>query len=176
METIVVKQACSLNYLATMKSLAEDSPHWDFRWPMIDPPLPIEMRFPKLRLINHNPVPENGVLAGLAMGLFLQIDHASNGALDEYGDVVSCQISIKDQHRKDNFHTDYDSDDIVKILGILDPSWDPETMGGHFSHDNKEYPMIPGDFIVFDPRIIHAAKDIKTDRKRFAIDYAIRRM
>jgi ectoine hydroxylase-related dioxygenase (phytanoyl-CoA dioxygenase family) len=35
--------------------------------------------------------------------------------------------------------------------------------------------MKPGRFIIFDSNILHAAKDITTDRKRFAIDYAVRR-
>ena len=77
--------------------------------------------------------------------------------------------------QKQSIFADYDEDDTIKILGILDAFWDPETMGGDFSHDNKQYKMTPGNFIVFDPRIIHAAKDITTDRKRFAIDYALRR-
>jgi len=38
------------------------------------------------------------------------------------------------------------------------------------------YPMNPGTFVVFDPRILHACKEITTDRKRFAIDYALRRI
>ena len=176
METVLIENACSLNYLATMKAYAEDSPHWDFRWPMNVKE--IEHRFAKLRLINKEPCTETGVLAGMALGLFVQMDEVvqqTNPGLFDNWEIISCQISIKDRTRRDNFHTDYDEDDTIKILGILDAFWDPETMGGDFSHDNKQYKMTPGNFIVFDPRIIHAAKDITTDRKRFAIDYALRR-
>jgi len=173
MKTMVLKQVCSPTYLATMKTMASDSPNWDFRWPKNTPN--IEDRFPKLRLINHDPVPENAVLAGMAIGLFALMNEKCDYALMDY-DIVSCQISIKDSSRQDNFHTDYDADDIVKVLGILDDGWDPRTMGGDFSHDNKTYALNPGTFVVFDPRILHAAEDITTHRKRFAIDYALRRM
>ena len=61
METVLIENACSLNYLATMKAYAEDSPHWDFRWPMNVKE--IEHRFAKLRLINKEPCAETGVLA-----------------------------------------------------------------------------------------------------------------
>tara|TARA_B100001057_G_scaffold485472_1_gene565226 strand:+ start:664 stop:1200 length:537 start_codon:yes stop_codon:yes gene_type:complete len=174
MKTKVLKNVCSPTYLATMKTMAEDSPYWDFRWPKNTPN--IEDRFPKLRLINHNPVPENGVLAGMAISLFALMDEKEgNNILADY-DIVSCQISMKDKHRQDNFHTDYEGEDIIKVLGILDAYWDVNTMGGDFSHDNKLYPMNPGTFVVFDPRILHACKEITTDRKRFAIDYALRRI
>jgi len=33
---------------------------------------------------------------------------------------------------------------------------------------------LPGDFIVFDPRLPHKAEDIITDKKRIAIDWTIR--
>lgn len=172
METLVLDNVCSLTYLATMKTMAEDSPHWDWRWPLNV--REIEQRFAKLRLINKAPCTETGVLAGMALGLYTMIDEAAYPHLVDY-EVISCQISIKDRTRKDNFHTDYDDPDTLKILGILDAFWDPKTMGGDFSHDNERYQMKPGRFIVFDSNILHAAKEITTDRKRFAIDYAIRR-
>ena len=50
----------------------------------------------------------------------------------------------------------------------------PETMGGDFN-DNKLYKMKPATLLYLDP-IIHAQKDITTDCKRFAIDYALRRI
>jgi ectoine hydroxylase-related dioxygenase (phytanoyl-CoA dioxygenase family) len=82
---------------------------------------------------------------------------------------------MKDRHRRDNFHTDYDAqDDVYKILGILNTSWGDD-WGGGFKHNDITYPMIPGDFIIFDPRIGHFAEDIKTDAKRLAIDFALRR-
>ena len=172
MKTVILDDVCSLTYLATMKSMAEDSPYWDFRWPLNVKE--IEHRFAKLRLINKEPCLENGVLAGMALGLYTLIDEKAYPLLDGY-EVISCQISIKDKTRKDNFHTDYEDKDTLKILGILDAFWNPETMGGDFSHDNKRYQMKPGRFIIFDSNILHAAKDITTDKKRFAIDYAVRR-
>ena len=172
--TEVIKNCCSKNYLARMKYHAEQSSSWDFTWPLMDPPLPIEVRFPKIRLIENTVRVEEGVLAGLAIGLFIQINDAVDGKLSKH-EIISCQISMKDRHRRDNFHTNYDAqDDVYKILGILNTSWGDD-WGGGFKHNDITYPMIPGDFIIFDPSIGHFAEDIKTDAKRLAIDFALRR-
>ena len=157
-----------------LKFHAEQSSNWDFTWPYMEPPLPIEVRFPKIRIIDNDPLPEVGVLAGLALGLFSQINDTSDNALGK-DKIISCQISMKDMHRRDNFHTDFDTDpDTYKILGILNPVWKAE-WGGGFKHNDVTYPMLPGDFIVFDPHIGHFAEDIKVDKKRLAIDFALRR-
>ena len=87
----------------------------------------LNLRFPKLRLINKEPCVETGALAGMALGLYTMIDEKAYPLLDGY-EVISCQISIKDKTRRDNFHTDYEDPDTLKILGILDAFWDPETM------------------------------------------------
>ena len=89
METVIIENACSPKLLHIMKTYAED-PHWDF------PPAnvkEIEHRFAKLRLINKEPVNETGVLAGMALGLFVQMDEAVQathpGLFDEWKVVIS---------------------------------------------------------------------------------------
>jgi hypothetical protein len=88
-----------------------------------------------------------------------------------------CGASIKDKHRKDNPHIDHIDDDlkdtkILKILGILNPNWKPE-WGGGFIWGNQLYPLSPGDFLIFDPRVVHYAEDIYCDEKRIAIDITV---
>jgi hypothetical protein len=144
MKTRIIRNCCSKDYLAMMKMYAESSSNWDYRWPLMDPPLPIEVRFPKIRLIENKPVPEEGVLAGMAMGLLIQINDACGGELLE-DEIISCQIAMKDRHRRDNHHTDYnDEHNVYKILGMLNPYWH-ESWAGGFMHEDITYQISPGE-------------------------------
>ena len=71
----------------------------------------------------------------MALGLYTMIDEKAYPLLDGY-EVISWTIRRKDKTRR-GFPTDYEDPDTLKILGILDAFWDPETMGGDFSHDNE---------------------------------------
>ena len=39
----------------------------------------------------------------------------------------------------------------------------------------KEYDLKPTSFIIFDSNKVHCAQDVLTDKKRFAIDYAVKK-
>ena len=85
-------------------------------------------------------------------------------------------MAIKDRHRKDNVHVDDASrNDTIKVMGILNNDWDPETMGGGFMHGGVVHKLRPTDFCIFNPRIPHAADDIICDNKRFALDFSVRK-
>ena len=60
-----------------------------------------------------------------------------------------------------------------KVLGIINSDW-KDGDGGGFQHDGTLHKLLPGDFIVFNPRLPHKAEDIITDKKRIAIDWTIR--
>ena len=46
----------------------------------------------------------------------------------------------------------------------------------HHFHDNKLHKLQPTSFVIFDSNKVHCAQDIKTDKKRFAIDYAVKKV
>jgi hypothetical protein len=90
-------------------------------------------------------------------------------------EVSYCAISVKDEHRQDNPHTDHEKDlDYIKIMGLLNSNWQPKD-GGEFIHGKETIHMKPTSFVVFDPRITHCAAPIKSHEKRFGIDFTVRR-
>ena len=96
MNTQIVKDCCSKSYLDMMRLQAEQSENWTFRFPMNkEKYIPIEEKFPKMSLIKSEVVPENAVLAGLAMGLLIQIWEKSHRAFF-IPEITWCGISIKD--------------------------------------------------------------------------------
>ena len=65
-----------------------------------------------------NAPPINEVIAGMAMGLLIQIYDKRSDLF--HPEVSYCGISIKDKHRLDNSHKDHeDRKDYIKILGLL---------------------------------------------------------
>ena len=86
-----------------------------------------------------------------------------------------CGISMKDEHRLDNTHTDHDNDpDYIKVFGLLNSDWGPQD-GGLFLHGDEAIPMLPTTFVVFDPRIPHSASKITTHKKRVGIDFTVKK-
>ena len=175
MKTQVVKDCCSKSYLDMMRLQAEQSDNWSFRFPMNkEKYIPIEEKFPKMSLMTTEVVKENAVLAGLAMGLIIQIWEKSHRAFF-VPEITWCGISIKDSSREDNIHYDYEpGSGLVKILGTLNSDWDMKKMGGGFTHGEKTYPIEPTDFIIFDASVPHKADNILTNKKRFAIDFTVK--
>ena len=175
MQTQVIKNCCSASYLDMMRLQAEQSDNWSFRFPMNkEKYIPIEEKFPKMSLITTEVVKENAVLAGLAMGLLIQIWEKSHRAFF-VPEITWCGISIKDSSREDNIHYDYEpGSGLVKILGTLNSDWDMKKMGGGFTHGEKTYPIEPTDFIIFDASVPHKADNILTNKKRFAIDFTVK--
>ena len=171
----VIENCCSPQYLQMMKGVAETSETWNLKHPL---GFPFEDKHLKLDVIENDPV--HNLLAGMAMGLLIQIYNskteggrfASDFFLPE---VLHCAISVKDKPGQDNPHTDHENDlEYVKILGLLNSNWQPKD-GGEFIHGEESIVMKPTSFVVFDPRIEHCASPIKTHEKRFEIDFTVKR-
>ena len=175
MNTQIIKDCCSKSYLDMMRLQAEQSENWTFRFPMNNEKyIPIEEKFPKMSLIKSEVVPENAVLAGLAMGLLIQIWEKSHRGFF-IPEITWCGISIKDSSREDNMHFDNEPNSgLVKVLGTLNSDWNTKDMGGGFTHGDSTYPVEPTDFIIFDASVPHRADNIIINKKRFAIDYTVK--
>ena len=164
----IIDNCCSPYYLDTLKNVAINSENWNLRYPGGHP---VEDKFPKLSIVDDGGM-KHPILAGLAMGLLLQI-HETGGRELFVPEIVGCGIAIKDRHRIDNIHTDKEDDEgIVKILGIINSDWKEEWGGGFFHNGTSNY-IRPTSFCLFDPSEEHAAEEIFTDKKRFAIDFTV---
>ena len=163
----IIDNCCSPAYLNCLKDIAVNSDNWNLRYPL---GAPIEDRFPKLTVIADRMGHPN--LAGLAMGLLLQI-HEAGGQDFFIPEITNCGISIKDKHRTDILHTDHEKGEgLVKILGIINSDW-KEEWGGGFLHNGTSNYIKPTSFCIFDPSKPHSATEIFTDKKRFVIDFTV---
>ena len=164
----VIENCCSTFYLDMLKHTATNSSDWNMKYPI---GMEFEDKHLKLDIIDNEPI--NELLAGMAMGLLIQIySKQPNLFLPE---VSYCSISMKDRYRKDNRHIDHENDtDYIKILGLLNSNWNFKD-GGLFLHGDESIPMVPTHFVVFDPRIPHCASEITTNEKRLGIDFTVRK-
>ena len=164
----VIENCCSISYLDMIKFAAMNSANWNLKYPI---GMPFEDKHLKLDIIENKPVDE--VLAGMAMGLLIQIyDKRSDLFCPE---VSYCGISMKDRYRLDNKHIDHEHDEnYIKILGLLNNNWNPKD-GGAFVHGDEEIHMVPTNFVVFDPRVPHNASKITTNEKRLGIDFTVKK-
>ena len=164
----VLENCCSASYLDMMKHAATNSSNWNMKYPI---GMEFEDKHLKLDIIDNEPI--NELLAGMAMGLLIQIySKQPNLFLPE---VSYCSISMKDRYRKDNRHIDHENDtDYIKILGLLNSDWNSND-GGLFLHGDEAIPMVPTSFVVFDPRISHCASEITTNKKRLGIDFTVKK-
>ena len=162
----VIENCCSTFYLDMLKHTATNSSNWNMKYPI---GMEFEDKHLKLDIIDNEPI--NELLAGMAMGLLIQIySKQPNLFLPE---VSYCSISMKDRYRKDNRHIDHENDtDYIKILGLLNSNWNSKD-GGLFEHGDESIPMVPTSFVVFDPRIPHCASKITTNEKRLGIDFTV---
>jgi len=163
-----IHNCCSKSYLDSMMLLSQRSDQWNFRYPEGKP---FEQRFAKINLVPDN---QNTSLAGMAMGLLLQI-YDAGGYKYFQPEVKFCGISVKGQG-SDDPHTDTWDTDTVKVLGLLNSDWNYSDVGGGFMYDGKEYDLKPTSFIIFDSNKVHCATKIYTNKKRFAIDYAVKKI
>ena len=86
---ITLNNCCSKSYLDSMMLLSQRSHSWNFRYPEGKP---FEERFAKINLVPDN---QDTSLAGMAMGLLLQIYDA--GGKDYFTpEMHFCGISLKD--------------------------------------------------------------------------------
>ena len=156
-----------------LKHTAMSSSSWNMKYP-----IGLEPKHLKLDIIENEPLEE--ILTGMAMGLLIQIyeneTFTNIKGKDLFLPEVSyCSISMKDKYRLDNRHVDHEHDtDYIKILGILNSDWGPDD-GGLFLHGDEAIPMVPTQFIIFDPRISHCASEITTNKKRLGIDFTVKR-
>ena len=165
----IIDNCCSTTYLDCLKDIASDAEHWNLKFPAGKP---AEDKFPKLNIINENGI-NNPSLAGLALGLLIQIYEAGGRDFFLLEPIHFCGISIKDKYRPDNIHTDYEKEDnFIKILGIINSDW-KEEWGGRFFHNGTSNYIKPTSFCIFDPSKEHSAEEILSDKKRFAIDFTV---
>ncbi len=164
----VIENGCSKNYLDMLKFAVINSSEWNMKYPI---GMDFDDKHLKLDIIENKPI--NEMLSGMAMGLLIQLYDKRSDLF--YPDVSYCGISMKDKHRLDNPHVDHENDmDYIKILGLLNSDWGPMD-GGLFLHGDEAIPMVPTNFVVFDPRIKHCASEITTDKKRLGIDFTVRK-
>ena len=163
----VLKNCCSKNYLDMLHHAAMTSTHWNMKYP-----IGLDDKHLKLDIIENEPL--ELIMAGMAMGLLIQI--YDMGGEDFFVPEVSyCSISMKDKYRTDNRHVDHENDsDYIKILGLLNSDWVPDD-GGLFLHGDEAIPMVPQDFVIFDPRVKHCASEITTNKKRLGIDFTVKK-
>ena len=143
------------------------STHWNMKYP-----IGLDDKHLKLDIIENEPL--EPIMAGMAMGLLIQI--YDKGGKDLFLPEVSyCSISMKDKYRVDNRHIDHEHDtDYIKILGLLNSDWGSQD-GGLFLHGDEAITMVPTSFVVFDPRVLHCASEITTDKKRLGIDFTVKK-
>ena len=171
----VLENCCSASYLDMMKHAATNSSNWNMKYPI---GMAFEDKHLKLDILENEPVDE--FLAGMAMGLLIQIYESKTyegifGRSLFYPEVSYCGISMKDRHREDNRHIDHEHDtDYIKIVGLLNSNWNAKD-GGLFLHGDESIPMVPTNFVVFDPRVSHCASKITTNEKRLGIDFTVRK-
>jgi hypothetical protein len=164
----VIENGCSKNYLDMLKFAVINSSEWNMKYPI---GMDFDDKHLKLDIIENKPI--NEMLSGMAMGLLIQLYDKRSDLF--YPDVSYCGISMKDKHRLDNPHVDHENDmDYIKILGLLNSDWGPMD-GGLFLHGDEAIPMVPTNFVVFDPRVKHCASEITTDKKRLGIDFTVRK-
>ena len=133
----------------------------------------IDERFLKLDIINSGNL-QNSYLAGLAMGLLVQIQQAAGQDLF-IPTIYFLGISMKDKHIPDVMHVDNEEGEpFVRILGLLNSDW-KEEWGGGFFHDETSNYIKPTSFAIFDGSRPHMAEEIFTDKKRFAIDFTVKK-
>ena len=164
----IIRNVCHQSVLDLILDTAVKSESWHWRYPL---DVEFDKKHIKLDIITGKI--NDHFLAGLASSVLLQVWEANNRELF-IPEIFYAGVAIKDRHRKDNVHVDdAHRDDTIKILGILNNDWDPDTMGGGFMHDGVVHKLRPTDFCIFDPRIPHAADDIICNKKRFALDFSV---
>jgi len=164
----VVSDCCSTYYLDSMFYHVTQSDKWNMKYPQGKP---FEHKHLKIDVIDSEI--KEPLLAGFAMGLLMNIYGIRQDLF--LPEVSFCGISMKDEYRLDNTHTDHDADpDYIKVFGLLNSDWGPQD-GGLFLHGDEAIPMVPTTFVVFDPRIPHSASKITTHKKRIGIDFTVKK-
>ena len=137
----IIRNVCHQSVLDFIFETAAKREAWHWKFPM---GAAFDKKHAKLDIVEDGKIKDD-FLAGLASSVLLQVWEANNRELF-IPEIFYAGVAIKDRHRKDNVHVDDASrNDTIKVMGILNNDWDPETMGGGFMHG--------GSFINYDLRI-----------------------
>jgi len=170
-EPKIIKNSCSLTYLSMFRHFIPSIEFWDNEQVAEEDYAKINLS--KLNLIEHGNY-KNPLLAGIAIGLMSQIYDA--GGKDYFTpEMHFCGLSVKDKSTKVNLHTDNWDENKIKVLGLLSDEWKKED-GGGFWYNQIVYPMIPTEFIIFDPNVRHSSDKIKSNKQRMAIDFTVTKL
>ena len=162
----IIESGIPLQYLDMMKYTAMNSEAWHMKYPQNHPDKHL-----KMDIIDGDA--RQPLLAGMAMGLLILLYNKRSDLFSP--EITYAGISIKDKNRLDNPHTDHVNDlDHIKIFGLLNSDWGPDD-GGLFLHGDEAIPMVPQDFVIFDPRVQHCASEITTNKRRLGIDFTVRK-
>ena len=159
----IIESGIPKTYLDMMKYTALNSEAWHMKYPQNHPDKHL-----KMDIIDGDA--RQPLLAGMAMGLLIMIYKKCNLFRPE---ITYAGISIKDKNRLDNPHTDHVNDlGHIKIFGLLNSDWGSMD-GGLFLYGDEAIPMVPGTFVVFDPRVTHSASEIHGNKSRIGLDFTV---
>ena len=160
----IIESGIPLTYLDMMKYTALNSEAWHMKYPQNHPDKHL-----KMDIIDGEV--RQPLLAGMAMGLLILLYDKRSDLFSP--EITYAGISIKDKNRLDNPHTDHVKDlGHIKIFGLLNSDWGSMD-GGLFLHGDEAIPMVPGTFVVFDPRITHSASEIHGNKSRIGLDFTV---
>ena len=159
----IVEDVIPMEYLDMIKYTAMNSEAWHMKYPQNHPDKHL-----KMDIIDGDA--RQPLLAGMAMGLLIMIYKKCNLFRPE---ITYAGISIKDKNRLDNPHTDHVNDlGHIKIFGLLNSDWGSMD-GGLFLYGDEAIPMVPGTFVVFNPRVTHSASEIHGNKQRIGLDFTV---
>ena len=160
----IIESGIPLTYLDMMKYTAMNTEAWHMKYPQNHPDKHL-----KMDIIDGEV--RQPLLAGMAMGLLILLYDKRSDLFSP--EITYAGISIKDKNRLDNPHTDHVKDlGHIKIFGLLNSDWGSMD-GGVFLHGDEAIPMVPGTFVVFDPRITHSASEIHGNKSRIGLDFTV---
>ena len=160
----IIESGIPLTYLDMMKYTAMNIEAWHMKYPQNHPDKHL-----KMDIIDGEV--RQPLLAGMAMGLLILLYGKRSDLFSP--EITYAGISIKDKNRLDNPHTDHVKDlGHIKIFGLLNSDWGSMD-GGLFLHGDEAIPMVPGTFVVFDPRITHSASEIHGNKSRIGLDFTV---
>ena len=160
----IIESGIPLTYLDMMKYTAMNTEAWHMKYPQNHPDKHL-----KMDIIDGEV--RQPLLAGMAMGLLILLYDKRSDLFSP--EITYAGISIKDKNRLDNPHTDHVKDlGHIKIFGLQNSDWGSMD-GGLFLHGDEAIPMVPGTFVVFDPRITHSASEIHGNKSRIGLDFTV---
>ena len=160
----IIESGIPKTYLDMMKYTALNSEAWHMKYPQNHPDNHL-----KMDIIDGDA--RQPLLAGMAMGLLILLYNKRSDLFSP--EITYAGISIKDKNRLDNPHTDHVNDlGHIKIFGLLNSDWGSMD-GGLFLYGDEAIPMVPGTFVVFNPRVTHSASEIHGNKQRIGLDFTV---